>query len=148
LLGESPNGHEFAQSSNVPSHEGENQVGNRKKHSVSRRTVPLYSATSPKVIELKDAESPGKRVMKLTKRWIIECIDDPDLLCRLIIERQYFLSSEYWKAFIYMKLEVVANTILTSCFWLARERGFKTKITESMVCGYWVVIGSARESKS
>ncbi|KAG5632752.1 hypothetical protein H5410_004469, partial [Solanum commersonii] len=27
----------------------------------------------------------------------------------------------------------IANTILTSCFWLARERGFKTKIVESML---------------
>ncbi|KAG5571282.1 hypothetical protein H5410_061048, partial [Solanum commersonii] len=37
---------------------------------------------------------------------------------------------------------VVANTISSLCFWLVRERGFKTKITKSIACGYWVVMGS------
>ncbi|KAG5615904.1 hypothetical protein H5410_015728 [Solanum commersonii] len=36
---------------------------------------------------------------------------------------------------------VVANTISSSCFWLARERGFKTKTTKLMACSYWVVVG-------
>ncbi|KAG5630117.1 hypothetical protein H5410_001834 [Solanum commersonii] len=29
-----------------------------------------------------------------------------------------------------------------------RERGFKTKTTKSIAGGYWVVVGSARESES
>ena len=32
--------------------------------------------------------------------------------------------------------------ISSSCLWLAQERGYKTKITELMVYGYWVVMGS------
>uniref|UniRef100_M1DYE3 Uncharacterized protein n=1 Tax=Solanum tuberosum TaxID=4113 RepID=M1DYE3_SOLTU len=43
---------------------------------------------------------------------------------------------------------VVANATLPSCFWLDRERGFKTKITDLLVYGNWVVMGSARESES
>ncbi|KAG5606289.1 hypothetical protein H5410_027781 [Solanum commersonii] len=50
--------------------------------------------------------------------------------------------------FVTLVLIVVANTILSSCFWLARERGFKTKTIESIVGGYWVVVGSAQESES
>ncbi|KAG5605903.1 hypothetical protein H5410_027395, partial [Solanum commersonii] len=76
--------------------------------------VPRCSAISPKVQSLK--------MLKVKN----------------LIERQYFLSFEDLKIFISKKLEVVANTTLTLCFWLAREKGFKTKITESMVGGYWV----------
>ncbi|KAG5586400.1 hypothetical protein H5410_046834 [Solanum commersonii] len=31
---------------------------------------------------------------------------------------------------------VVANTISSSCSWLARESGFKTKTTKLIACGY------------
>ncbi|KAG5606011.1 hypothetical protein H5410_027503, partial [Solanum commersonii] len=40
---------------------------------------------------------------------------------------------------------VVVNTISSYCFWLARERDFKSKTTKSIAGGYWVVIGLARE---
>lgn len=39
---------------------------------------------------------------------------------------------------------VVANMILPSCIWLAREQGLKTKNTESIIGGYWVAVGLAR----
>ncbi|KAG5589996.1 hypothetical protein H5410_040510 [Solanum commersonii] len=108
----------------VPSPEGENQVGDRKKQSVSCRTVPQCSVGSPKVTELEDVEGQSKKEMKLTKGRITELINDPDLLV------------------------VVAIATIPSCFKLARERDFETKITELMVYGYWVVMGSARESES
>ena len=42
---------------------------------------------------------------------------------------------------------IIANMISSSFFWLARERGLKTKTTESIVRGYWGVMGSARDSE-
>uniref|UniRef100_M1DLM6 Uncharacterized protein n=1 Tax=Solanum tuberosum TaxID=4113 RepID=M1DLM6_SOLTU len=60
---------------------GENQVGDRKEKSVSRRTVPRYSAISPKVTELEDVEGQSKKAMELTKRRFAEWIGDPNLLC-------------------------------------------------------------------
>ncbi|KAG5615533.1 hypothetical protein H5410_015357, partial [Solanum commersonii] len=41
---------------------------------------------------------------------------------------------------------VVANTISALCFWLARERGRKTKTTKLIACGSGLTRGSARES--
>ncbi|KAG5599406.1 hypothetical protein H5410_030776 [Solanum commersonii] len=86
--------------------------------------VPQCSVGSSKVTELEDAEGQRKKAMELTKGRIADLFGDPDLQV------------------------VVANAILPSCFWLTRERGFKTKITELMACGYWVVMDSARESES
>ncbi|KAG5631966.1 hypothetical protein H5410_003683 [Solanum commersonii] len=37
--------------------------------------------------------------------------------------------------YMFESLELIANATLPSCFWLARERGFKTKITDLMVVG-------------
>ena len=43
---------------------------------------------------------------------------------------------------------IVANTISSSCLWLTSEKGINTTTTESLACGYWVDMGSARETKS
>ncbi|KAG5571119.1 hypothetical protein H5410_060885 [Solanum commersonii] len=54
-------------SSSVPSHEGENQVGEKKEQSACRRVVPRCSVASPKVTELEDAEGQSKKAMELQK---------------------------------------------------------------------------------
>ncbi|KAG5606062.1 hypothetical protein H5410_027554, partial [Solanum commersonii] len=160
-------------SPNVSSLEGENQVGNRKEQLASRQTVLRCSAISPKVIELEVAEGQSKKVMELTKWWITEWIRDPNLLHRMVLRSTFLatintlLNSYFqvrklrtkfrenisfsWKICRFPFLRnwkvVVANATLPSCFWLARERYFKTKITDLMVCGYWIAMGSARESE-
>ncbi|KAG5586055.1 hypothetical protein H5410_046489 [Solanum commersonii] len=96
----------------------------RLNHWVSHRmalvspNVPV--AISPKVTELEVAEGQCSKAMNQTKCLVL--------------------------SFIFS--ETTANTILSSCFLLAREKSFKTKTTELIVCGYWVVVGSARESES
>uniref|UniRef100_M1AU21 Extensin Ext1 n=1 Tax=Solanum tuberosum TaxID=4113 RepID=M1AU21_SOLTU len=69
----------------VPSPEGENQVGDRKEQSASRRTVPRCSAISPKVTKLEVLEGQSKKVMELTKLRIADPISDPDLLRRIVL---------------------------------------------------------------
>lgn len=64
----------------MPRHEGENQIGERKEQLVCHRTVPLCKVGPPKVIELEEAKSQSKKVIKLTKVRITELIGDPDLL--------------------------------------------------------------------
>ncbi|WMV32442.1 hypothetical protein MTR67_025827, partial [Solanum verrucosum] len=64
--------------SSVPSPEGENQAGDRKEQSVSRRTVPRSSASSPKDTELEYVEGESKMAMKMTKGQIVNWIGDPD----------------------------------------------------------------------
>ncbi|KAG5630812.1 hypothetical protein H5410_002529, partial [Solanum commersonii] len=87
----------------------------------SRQMVPRCSARSPKVIELKDAEGQIKMEMELTKWQITEWIGDLDLLCRM-----------YLSIIVLNYQVVVANATLPSSFWLARDTGFKTKITDLM----------------
>uniref|UniRef100_M1DTG2 Uncharacterized protein n=1 Tax=Solanum tuberosum TaxID=4113 RepID=M1DTG2_SOLTU len=65
---------------NVPSPEGENQVGERKDQSASHRTILRCSVRLPKVTKLEDAEDQGKKAMELTKGQVTELIGDPDLL--------------------------------------------------------------------
>ncbi|KAG5589976.1 hypothetical protein H5410_040490, partial [Solanum commersonii] len=77
-------------------------------------------AISPKVTELEVAEVQSKKTMELTKGQIAEWIGDPDLLRRIVF-RSTSLRAE------------VANATLPLCFWLARERGFETKITDLML---------------
>ncbi|WMV40999.1 hypothetical protein MTR67_034384, partial [Solanum verrucosum] len=78
----------------VPSPEGENQVGERKKQSVSRLTVPQFSVGSPKVTKLEDVEGQSKKAMELTKGRITELINSPDLLRRIVF-RSIFLVTIY-----------------------------------------------------
>ncbi|KAG5594957.1 hypothetical protein H5410_036189 [Solanum commersonii] len=124
--------------------------------------VPVFQALKEKIklaIErkLKDAEGQRKKAMELTKGRITECIGDLDLLRRMVLRNTFFCDYKYIFKFlvyrelrtefeenislaskisIFEKLEVVANATLPSCFWLARERGFKTKITNLMACRY------------
>ncbi|WMV25142.1 hypothetical protein MTR67_018527 [Solanum verrucosum] len=60
--------------------ERENQFGERKEQSASRRVVLRCSVGSPKVTELEKAEGQRKKAMELTKGWIAELIGDPNLL--------------------------------------------------------------------
>ncbi|KAG5631829.1 hypothetical protein H5410_003546 [Solanum commersonii] len=126
------------------------------------------NASSPKVTELEDDEGQRKKVMELMKWWITEWISDPNLLRQMVLHSTFLATINTFlniylklrtmsietifslalKISIFLKLEMVANATLPSCFWLAQERGFKTKITELIVCGYWVFMGSARESES
>ncbi|KAG5615191.1 hypothetical protein H5410_015015, partial [Solanum commersonii] len=108
----------------VPSIEGENYVSERKEQSACAERFRNVVIGSPRITELEDTEGQSKKVIEVTKGRIAKLIDDPNLLI------------------------VVANATLPSCFWLARERGFKTKITELMACGYWVVMGSSEENES
>ncbi|KAH0723849.1 hypothetical protein KY290_006567 [Solanum tuberosum] len=70
---------------NVPSSEGENQVGERKEQSADRRVVPRCSVGSSKVTDIEDAEGQDRKAMKLAKRHITEWIGEPDLLHRMTL---------------------------------------------------------------
>ncbi|KAG5590884.1 hypothetical protein H5410_041398 [Solanum commersonii] len=70
-----------------------------------------------------DAKNQSQKAMELTKGRIAEWISDPDLLRRML-QMQLYLR----------------------VFGLLDREVLKTKITNLMVCGYWVVMGSAREN--
>ncbi|WMV58658.1 hypothetical protein MTR67_052043 [Solanum verrucosum] len=52
--------------------------------SACRRVVPRGSTEFPNDSKCKDVEGKSKKVMESTKRWIAECIGDPDKLRRVI----------------------------------------------------------------
>ncbi|WMV06856.1 hypothetical protein MTR67_000241, partial [Solanum verrucosum] len=64
--------------SRVLSCERDNLVGERKKQSACRRTVPRCSALSPKITKYEDAEGKSKTAMKMTKGRIADWIGDPE----------------------------------------------------------------------
>ncbi|KAG5580076.1 hypothetical protein H5410_050703 [Solanum commersonii] len=125
-------------SPNAPAYQALKEKIKLAKERSSWRVVKLFRDAvlyRPKLQDLLDAEGKSKKAIQMTKGRIIY------LELRTQFDRHFSLAL---KISISKKLEEVANTIL----WLARERGFKTKITESMVCGYWVVMDSTRESES
>ncbi|WMV45600.1 hypothetical protein MTR67_038985, partial [Solanum verrucosum] len=79
----------------VPSPERENQVGDRKKQSARRRTVPRCIAITPKFTELEDAKGQSKKAMELTKGRIAKWIGNLDLLRRMVLRIIFFGNYKY-----------------------------------------------------
>ncbi|KAG5589346.1 hypothetical protein H5410_039860 [Solanum commersonii] len=102
--------------------------------------VPMCQALKEKIEPMQKGDEPDQRADSRVD-WRSQ-LTVPSVLETLL------LSFEDLKISTSKQLKIVANTILTSYFLFARERGFKTKTTKLIVGGYWVVVNSARESES
>ncbi|KAG5575872.1 hypothetical protein H5410_056006, partial [Solanum commersonii] len=70
-----------------------------------------------------------ERQLSRPKGWIAECIE---FLGDIVLELEDLKTS---------------NSKKLEYFWPTRERGFKIKTTKSIIGGYWVVVGSTRETR-
>lgn len=52
----------------------------------------LCGVRLPKVTHRKNAESQGRRAMKMSKGWIAECFGEPDLIRRVTLRNTFFMT--------------------------------------------------------
>ncbi|WP_205532554.1 hypothetical protein, partial [Pectobacterium brasiliense] len=75
-------------------------VGDRREQSVSHRTGPRCSTSSPKVTELEFAEGQCRKAIQITKGRIADWIGDPDLLHRVILRSTLLDNYKYFFEFL------------------------------------------------